>query len=502
MARSLDVAVKITILQLAGHGWSFRRISRELGVDRTAVSRCVRSADSKPSNPPTGSGITGQTRPPRPRSTVAPYQGIVEEKLKQGLDAKRIHQDLCREHGFAGGYDSVKRFVRRMRRSAPEVYARMEVMPGQEAQVDFGNGAPTLHPVSGRYRRPYFFKMTLSCSRHSYEEVVWRQDLQSFIRCHENAFRFFGGVPEVVRLDNLKAGVTRACFFDPEINKQYMALANHYGFVPLPIRPYTSRHDGKVERGVGYTKRALKGRRFDSLEEQNRFLRDWNRTVARLRIHGTTKQQVWSRFLELEKPALLPLPAEPFAFFNIGTRKVHQDGHIELERTYYSVPHQYVGRQVEVRWDQKLVRILVDDQVVAVHRKSDDQGVFHTRREHLPAHKSYSQEAYQAKLLAKAELLGPGVLAFAQGALETRGLLALRLIQGVLGLCRKHPKERVDWACGRAAASGSYRYRAVTGLLDKALQDVEASEGLLQEHDIIRPLADYSSIVCGRQALS
>ena len=125
--------------------------------------------------------------------------------------------------------------------------------------------------------------------------------------------------------------MTRACFYDPDINKQYQAFAEHYGFVPLPIRPYTPRHNGKVESGVGYVKKALKGRRFESLAEQNEFLRTWNRTVARLRIHGTTKQQVWKRFVELERGALGSLPSDPFALFNIGTRKVHPDGHIEVE---------------------------------------------------------------------------------------------------------------------------------------------------------------------------
>ena len=494
MARSLDVAVKTTIISLAELGWSFRRIHRELGIDREAISRCVKDAISKPANAPTGSLITDQTRPPGPMSCVEPYRRIVEEKLRQGLDAKRIHQDLCCDHGFAGSYDSVKRFARRLRKAHPEVFARMEMPPGQEAQVDFGTAAPTLDPNTGKYRRPSFFKMTLSCSRHSYEEVVWKKDLESFIRCHENAFRFFGGVPEVIRLDNLKAGVTRACFYDPDLNKQYQAFSDHYGFVPLPIRPYTPRHNGKVERSVGYTKKALKGRRFESLEEQNEFLRTWNRTVARLRIHGTTKQQVWKRFLELDRPALKSFPSDAFALFRIGTRKVHPDGHIEVERAYYSVPHNLVGQKVEVRWDRKMLRVFAFDKLVAVHRKSEAAGSFRTQRKHLPEHKSLGQEAYRSRLLAKAERLGPAALGFATGAMDQRGPLAFRVIQGVLSLCRKHPKERVEWACAKATAHGSFRYHTVKRLLKKVTPP-DTEPGLTGEHEIIRPLEDYANFL-------
>lgn len=498
MSRRLDVAMQTTILALVRQGWSFRRIHRELGVDREAISRCVREAASKPANLPTGSGepppITGQTRPPGPPSIVEPYREIVAAKLKQGLDARRIFQDLVLESGYGGGYDAVKRFVRRLRRSEPTVFARIEVPPGEEAQVDFGRAAPTLDPKTGRYHRPHFFKMTLSCSRHSYEEVVWKQDSQSFLRCHENAFRFFGGVPRIVRLDNLKAGVTRACLYDPDMNKLYAAFARHYGFVPLPIKPYTPRHDGKVERGVGYTKNALKARTFDSLEAHNEFLRTWNRSVARLRIHGTTKQQVWARFVELERPALQPLPSEPFPFFQVSRRKVHPDGHIELARAYYSVPHHLVGQEVEVRWDDRLVRIVAHDQVVAVHRKTDQAGSFQTRRDHLPRHKSMTQEQYQQNLLERARRLGPATLAFALGAVEQRGPLAFRVIQGVLSMCRRHPQEQVEWACAQALTHRSFRYGVVRELLRRQTGS-DTVPDLIQDHELIRSLEEYANLV-------
>ena len=495
MSRSLDVAVKTTILSLVRQGWSYRRIHRELGCDREAISRLVRESGSKPANVPTGSGdeqaITVQTRPPGPGSQVEPYRAIVESKVKQGLDALRIYRDLSQEHGYGGGYDSVKRFVRKIRAGHPQVFARMEVDPGQEAQVDFGQAAPTMDVRSGRYRHPYLFKMTLSYSRHSYEEVVWRQTTESFIRCHENAFRFFGGVPRIIRLDNLKAGVNRACLYDPEMNKLYAAFAAHAGFVALPIRPGTPRHDGKVERGIGYTKNALKGRTFESLEAQNEFLRNWNRTVAALRIHGTTKQQVLARFLEAEKPALQEV-REPFPVFRLVNRKVHPDGHVEIDKAYYSVPHHLVGREVEIRIDERLVRIYADRQMVAVHRLTQP-GVFRTNQEHLPAHKTRRQEGYQTHLLAQAERLGPGALGFVKRVLEERGVLGFRSVQGVITLCRQYPRELVDWACAKALGHGSLRYQTVRELVKR--QGSPDQPDLIQDHDIIRPLNEYAELI-------
>src|SRR5215510_11214802 len=162
--------------------------------------------------------------------------------------------------------------------------------------------------------------MTLGHSRHGYEEAVWDQKLETFLRLHERAFRDLGGVPRVVRHDNLKAAVVRACFYDPDSHDVYLAFAAHWGFTPLPTLPRNPKENGKQERSGGYVKdNALKGRRFDSLEELNAFLRQWNRTIARVRIHGTTRRQVYAHFEETDKKALKSLAGSPFPFFERGT---------------------------------------------------------------------------------------------------------------------------------------------------------------------------------------
>jgi transposase len=428
-------------------GWSYRRIERETGVRRETISRYDNRRVSKAAKVSTGE-IAKAARV-SPGSAVEPYRKEVEAALAKGLSAQRIWQDLRADYGFGYNYASVKRFVRLLKKTHREVAAVMEHPPGKEAQVDFFEGPPTLDPETGKWRRPWIFRMTLSCSRHGYEEAVWHQDQVHFIRAHEHAFESFGGVPEVVRQDNLKAAIVRACLYDPDVSELYAALARHYGFVPLPSRPRHPQENGVEERSGGYVKdNALKGKHFNSLDELNDYLARWNHTIARLRIHGTTRKQVYTHFIEVEKPLLKPLPSERFALFEMGTRTVHPDGHIQVEGAYYSVPHILVGQEVKVQWDEHLVRVYARGRSVAVHSRHP-AGAFATQKEHRPEHKPAREEAYVANLLGKAEHIGPQALNWAKAACDERGVRAYRLLQGMISLTRSLPRERVNWGTNR-----------------------------------------------------
>jgi transposase len=473
-------------------GWSYRRIERETGIRRETVARYDPRRGPKAAGVPAGPVSKPARVPTGSTSCCEPYRDVIEAAVAKGLSAQRIWQDLREECCFGHGYDSVKRFVRAVRRRRPEVAAVMEHPPGEEAQIDFFQAPPTLDPGTGRWRRPWIFRMVLSCCGHSHEAPMWRQDRVSFLRAQENAFLDFGGVPRTVRLDNLKAGVARACLYDPDISELYAAFARHWGFVPVPARPRHPQEDGVVERGGSYLKgNALKGRRFEGLEELDAFLKRWNRTIARQRIHGTTRKQVYAHFLEVEKPALRPLPAERFSLFEVGTRTVHPDGHVEVGRAFYSVPDRLVGEEVRVRWDERLVRIYHQGECVGVHTRALD-GTFRTRDEHRPAHKPARQSAYQANLLAKAEHIGDRALEWSRGAIEDRGVRAYRLLQGMLSLTRSHPRERVDWACGVALERGLFRYRPLRRLVEQAATRASTPPPLTQSHDIIRDLREYA----------
>ena len=492
VANHLKMADQQRIHALVELGWSHRRIARETDVDRETVARYARLGRSNPANV-----IVGE-KPSTwgPRSPAAEHDVFIRQGVEQGLSAQRIWQDLVAQYGYAHGYLTVQRYAKRLKRRG-EVADHMEHPPGEEAQVDFFQSlAPVWEPRSGRWRRPWVFRMTLSCSRHGYEEAVWSQDRASFLRAHEHALIAFGGVPRVVRHDNLKAAVVRACLYDPDVNEVYEAFARHWGFVPLPSRPRHPQEQGIQENAGGYVKRnALKGRRFESLEELNRHLVQWNRTVAQLRIHGTTRRQVLAHFLEIEKPVLQLLPAARFELFQVGTRTVHMDGYVEVDAAFYTAPAHLIGQQVRVRWDERLVRIYHHDQAVRVHVKRVP-GSWSTNPQDRPDHKPARQQAYQATLLAKAERIGERALAWSRAAIEERDVRAYRLLQGMVALTRSHPRERVDWACGVALGSRAFRYRTLRRLVEQAAaREGRPTSRLTQQHDLIRPLDEYGHLV-------
>jgi len=490
----LKMADRQRVLALLELGWSYRRVQRATGVRRETVARYDPGRAAKAANPSTGAEANADRVSTGPSSGAEAYREVIEAAVAQGLSAQRIWQDLKEDYGFGYGYSSVKRFVRRVKQARPEVADVMEHPPGQEAQVDFFQGPPTLDGESGRWRRPWIFRMTLSCSRHSYEEPMWGQDRTSFLHAHEHAFWSFGGVPQTIRHDNLKAAVVRACLYDPDVSELYGAFARHWGFVPLPSRPRHPQEQGIAERGGGYVKdNALKGRRFESLTELDAYLKRWNRTIARLRIHGTTRKQVYAHFLEVEKPALKPLPASLFSLFEVGARVVHPDGHVQVEGAFYSVPHTLVGEEVRVHWDQHLVRVYAHGRSIAVHSRIT-AGTFATQGEHRPVHKPAQQAAYEATLLASAERIGPSALAWAKAAAEERGVRAYRLLQGLVALSRSHPKERVDWACGLALEHRSFRYALLQRLVEQAPVQAPIPQ-LLQQHPLIRDLQEYTQEV-------
>jgi transposase len=504
MANQLTMAEIDAIVTLHTTRHSNRRIAALLEVDRETVGKYVARAKAQNQpNAPTGSeggaephqpGTVGPTAAPLtgPPSECEPFREQILAKIEQGLSAVRIHQDLVEEYGEkTPSYYSVRRFVARLLRKTPQPFRRMHSEPGEEAQVDFGSGAP-VRTAEGKARRPWVFRIVLSYSRKAYSEAVWHQSTEAFIQCLENAFRHFGGVPKRLVTDNLKAVVAQADWYDPEIHPKLQSFARHYGTVFLPTKPYMPRHKGKVENSVKYVKRnALAGRVFTSLAQQNEFLLDWETRIADQRIHGTTKQQVLRMFEQAERRALLPLGVERFPFFHEARRSVHRDGHLEVDKAFYSVPPEYVGRRLWVRWDGRLVRVFNDQwEQLAVHAKAEP-GRFRTAAEHIPQEKVSAVERGTSALLRQIAAIGPHTRQWAEATTQARGVEAVRVLVGLKHLAGKHPSVALEEACRVALSHGAYRLRSVRQLLKHKGQEQRQFE-FIAEHPIIRPLSDYS----------
>jgi len=508
----LKVSLQQKIIALAACGWSQRRIARELRLDRSTVKRYVPPPAAKPASNPTagsdGSKPTTAQNPttgceaPKPAtgdnpttgsasgppSLCEPHRAEIERALGQGFSAQRIHQDLQIDHAFAGSYESVKRFVRQLAPGLALPFRRMESAPGEQMQVDFGQGSPVVDEL-GKRRRPHLFRAVLSHSRKAYSEVVWRQDTETFVRCVENAFRNFGGVTATVVVDNLKAAVLDPDWFEPNLNPKMADFARHYGTVVVPTAPYRPEHKGKVEAGVKYAQdNACKGRTFDSLGAQNQFLTEWERTVADTRIHGTVRQQVRTLF-EAERPALRALPDSLFPSFTEARRKVHRDGHVEFERAYYSVPPEYLAREVWVRGESRLVRILNHRQeVIGVHARVE-AGRFATTEAHIHAHKRHGVERGATYWLDRCRLIGPHCARWAEGLNAQRGAYGIRSLQGLVSLTKTHSPDAIEHAAGRAANCGTYRLRDLRRLIGDERNLVQID--FLEAHPLIRPMDAY-----------
>jgi transposase len=538
----LKMDIQQAISALSSSGWSQRRIARELEIDRETVARYRRLAreatEPKPAIPPAGSELTAGAKPallptgpevaaapnsetvPPPNPAIAPagsmpvegakpaivpagsqrgrvshcepFETFIKDRLDSGLSAQRIYQDLVSEQQFSGGYDSVKRFVRQLERANPLPFRRMESQPGQEAQVDFGQGAWVVE--DGRRRRPHVLRVILSHSRKGYTEAFWRQTTENFVRGLENALRHFGGVVRTLVIDNLRAAVKKVDWFEPELNPKVVSFCEHYGTVILPTKPAMPRHKGKIEAGIKYVQaNGLAGQQFVSLGAQNLHLAHWEQTVADTRIHGTTRQQVRAHFLTVEKPKLLPLPASLFPVFSEAPRKIHRDGYAEVDKAYYSVPPEYVRRKVWARWDAKMVRLFNERmEAIAVHVRQEP-GKFKTDPAHIHDHKRTLIERGAEWILDRCRLLGQGAGTWAESLYQQRGAESLRVLQGLLALAEKHPAPQLDQACQLALTHGAWHLRDLRELLARPVAQEQFP--FIETHPLIRNLEAYDNLV-------
>ena len=467
------------IVRLLRDGASDREIRGLLGLNRRTVARYRRWATEQEllaGSLPDVSDLEARLQaslpvvlPPQQTSTVAVYQEEILALRQQGVEVAAIRARLEEAHGQPLSYSALWRLVRRLEGDqAPAAFVRVEVPPGQEAQVDFGYAGRHLDPATGHLRKTWVFVMVLAWSRHLYAELVFDQRVETWLLCHRHAFEFFGGVPERVVLDNLKAAILHASAQEPVVQRAYRECAEHYGFRIDPNPPRQPHLKGKVEQGgVHYVKRNfLAGREPGPTDDLNRKLRHWCTEVAGRRLHGTTKQRPLEHFEQGERAALRALPGAAYDLAIWKQAVLHRDCHVVFEGSYYSAPHRLVGQTLTLRGGSRTVELFTPDhQRVATHPRATAPGERQTVLAHLPPHKVPGLTLDRETCRARAAEIGPATTQLVVRLLDHRPEDRLKIAQRVPRLATAYEPARLERACARAEHFGTPEYPTLKRIL-------------------------------------
>ena len=504
--------LQTTITTLLASNTSHRQIERVTGIDRKTIRTYAKRLEELKSNSPgvatgTPDGTPDQIPPPRPpaqaqstTSTCEPHRAFIEAQLRAKRNYTAIYQDLVDTHGFAGAYNAVKRFAGGLCKHEPEQFDRLEFAPGEEAQVDYGEGALTRVPGSERYRKPRLFVMTLRYSRRSFRRVVWKSSQETWARLHEEAWRYFGGPCRYVVLDNLKEGVIKPDLYEPQLNAVYAATLKHYGVVGDPARVRDPNRKGTVEHAIGHTQATcLKGRRFESIEEQNQHLEHWEIKWAAQRIHGSERRQVEAMFQE-EKPHLLPLPLLGMQYFTEGQYTVNDDSCVRVDHSSYAARPAVIGSRVLVRlFAHRLeIRELKTQALLRTHDRAERPGSVV-----LPMNERvFNPSRETQRILGQAKAIGAATHKLCETLFEREGRVGQRKLWGIVGLVRRYPRRLINSACDMAMSQGVYSYAHVKTLTELLMEDALAlldapnpgEVSLTQSHALIRVGNDYADL--------
>ena len=527
---------RATVYTLLERNTPGREIARITGIDRKTVrsyrtrwlieisnSPGVATGSDPASNTDAGAVAT-QIPPPWPpapapgsTSLCEVHREFIEAQLRLRRNATAIYQDLVDSHGYTGAYNSVKRFAAKLRHKEPEQFDRLSFLPGEEMQVDYGEGAPTMVPGTAnapRYKKPRLFVATLRHSRRSFRRVVWKSSQQVWAQLHEQAFRYFGGCTQYVVLDNLKEGVLKPDLYEPELNPVYAATLKHYGALADPARVRDPNRKGTVEHAIGHTQdTALKGKRFETIEAQNEFLERWETNWAAKRIHGTERRQVQAMFEE-ERPHLKPLPLLGMQYFSQQTRTVCDDSCVRVDHSSYAARPAAIGSKVLVRIYERRIEIRnLQGALLRTHTKAErpgsvvlpmDERVFNPSRE-------------TRQILRQARQIGEHASRLCELMFAAEGRVGQRKLWGIVGLTKRYPAQCINTACAQALEQGVYSYKRVQALSERLFASAMAAldnganhevnngsqsqagandlgANLAQQHELIRQADEYADL--------
>ncbi len=471
-----------TVKTLLDKGKSLREISRILGISRKTVTKLRDKTKTDPIE------IPKQNRSKK----LDGFEDIILEFLKKGFTAKIIHNILQEKYSLKIGYSTLAEHISKLK--PKEVYIPVNKDPGEEAQVDFGYFGK--FEKDGKKVKVWVFSMILSYSRYAYYEVVTNQRTDTFIRCHINAFEYFRGVPQTVLIDNLKAAVLNANFYEPILQQNYSQFLSHYKSAPLTARVRRGQDKGKVESGIKYVKnsflKTVQVLHSDFYKMKNK-LESWNNNICNKRLHGTTRLIPEKVFCDEEKNILITLPQKRFEIYKIEHRKVKSNAHISFELNYYSVPFEYARQEITAKSNGKILKIYKDLKLLCVHQISESEGKYITKEDHKPPYKQKKSETFYKE---KAEKIGQNVLLFLLKLQKEKPHHWHRLISGIFSLRKFYSNLIIDAACKRAFDYNALSYKSVKNICETGLYkvDYDANENILKAQGYNHELIKYDHL--------
>jgi transposase len=433
------LAMFYTIITLWEKGESERAIAHTVGCSRGKVRSAIEQHKKH-----------GFDIPIKPTtSKVESYKQQILEYLEKDLSSIRIYEEL-RSLGAKFSYSTVSHYVYRIKNNN-KVCVRFHTKPGEEAQIDFGYVGMQPNP-EGSKKKAWIFNMRLSYSRYDYYEVVFDQTVTTFIQAHIHAFRHYGGLPSIVKIDNLKAAILEANFYEDTYQETYKKFSEHYGCGIVPCRVRKPKEKGKVEAGIKFVKNNFfAGRKFNSYQELTVSLSEWTKKKNQ-RIHGTTKKVPEELFTQEERPKLKSLPLVDFVIPEVIRRKVYNDCHVVFNHNYYSVPYEYVGKTINLQQDDKLLHMYYQNKQIAVHTKSSEKGEFITNQSHYPKYKHFTVESpvYRALYSEKMKAIGNYAEKIFNLLLIDQPYHWYKTTKGILSLQKSYANEIIEAACERA----------------------------------------------------
>jgi len=472
-------------------GLSNRTVARSCSISHSTVAEYLRRAQEAGLSWPLPAGVGEdtlyellfpKTSQPGNRVIPCPDWSLVHTELrKKGVTLRLLWMEYREAHPDGYGYSQFctlyREWAKRLRPSM-----RLSHKGGEKVFVDYaGQTVPVVNPHTGEVHEALIFVGVLGASNYTYAEAHESQELPNWIGAHVRMFTFLAGVPEVVVPDNLKAGVTHPCRYEPDLNPTYQDLAQHYGTAVIPARVRKPKDKAKVEVGVQVVERwilaRLRNRTFFSLAELNQAIRELLDEINTRPMQHLERSRR-ELFEELDGPALKPLPERPYEFATWKKARVNIDYHIEFEKHYYSVPYILIRKEVYVRATQSTIEVFHNNRRVASHRRVKFPGRHTTVSEHMPpAHQKYLEWSPE-RLTCWTQTIGPHTTQLVQAILDSRPHpeQAYRSCLGLLRLGSRYGQERLEAACRRALPAGIHSYKGVKNILDAKLDQVELEE--------------------------